>query len=297
MWFGTIERYLDIPAALTELPADWADYNSLIQYSNGGGDVDRSFASHKTFAYSAKGDMSLIGLIEDYASGYYGNGLIHMSFEHSMRRNMFAKNWASPRIIEVGDWPDLADDGAGNSIPGSFADTAGLTYLDPKRTVTYDLAAQTADPRRRFVLPIPPDRTLHLGWKGAASGNGAIRVRPIKPDGTYDSTTDLTPLATSSSTRFNASFAGSSYVAVEVYLKLTAAGAGTVSITSLIAQATKGSSFTTTGNHQPGRGYSGFKFASSPSVTITRDPADASRERMTLAATFVEVGLWMPLSR
>lgn len=288
VWFGTLEKMQDLKCALSGLPVTGSAFSGTTRFRNGGADVVRSWGSHKEFDMSWSGTMAEIGPFMDYADGLYGTGLIYFTTPAADRTNLFSPNWAAPKLIELesNGWPEIYDD------TGTFTDTAANSYNQPTRSITYTTVATV--PQRRFVIPIPPTMTLRLGWSGSSTGSGAVYYRIRNTDGTYDTPVALTAITPTSSTRLNASVAGSTGIAAEVYLY----GAGTVTIASLMAQLWPTTyTPTLTGSFLGGRGYSGFKFEDAPSFSIVQDTEQSSgytREHYAMNATLIEVGQWQP---
>lgn len=282
MYFGTTEKMQNVKCALSELPLNSAGFSNVIPLRNGGADVVRSWAHHKELDLSWSGTMDDIGVFFDYANGFYGTGLLYLTVPSADRRNLFSPNWAAPKLI-ANDWPEIYD------TDGTPSATATNSYNQPTISMTYTTTAVV--PTKKFFIPIPADKTLRLGWSGSKTSSGAVYYRPVNADGTPGTPVALTALSPTASTRLNASVAGSTCIGVEVYLY----GAGTVTIASLMAQLWP-TAITPplTGNFQPGRGYSGFKFEDTPSMSIIQDTdsTNGSLEVMNMNATLIEVGLW-----
>lgn len=264
---------------LSELPSGSVNWNQVVQKQRGTASVFSSRASHKVFDLSWSGTAEETAVFSDYQSGLYGTGKIYFTLPAAKRTNLFAPQWAAPRLIEVeaSGWPEIYD------TAGTFSATAANSYSQPPRSVTYTTTATV--PTKRFTIPVAPTETLSLGWSGSATGSGAVYYRVLKADGTYATPVALTAIAPTSSTRMNATVAGnaSTAVAVEVYLY----GAGTVTIASLQAQLwPTGTSVTNTGNFQPGRGFGGLEFLGSVDQTIIQDTGD--RQQYRTNATLVE---------
>jgi hypothetical protein len=114
---------------------------------------------------------------------------------------------------------------------------------------------------------------------------------PINTDGSNGTAVDLTLLSPTSATRMNATFAGSSFQAVKVYLTRTStSGISTISITSMMARLVEtGKSLTLTGSHAPGEGHTGLEFLDDARVetyTYMYPP------RKGMSTTLLEVGAW-----
>jgi hypothetical protein len=188
-----------------------------MQFENGGGDARRSAQYQLEYAFNFSGpahEVEGIDAFNKFAQGFYGDGLIQLAHPTTYETNMFPAAWATPGIIEQG-WTNIG------SLTPTFANTNVTSYGQPQRTATWDVANNVGAPTKEVTIPIPPTHTLHLGVSGIATGVGAVRVRPIKTDGTFDTATNLTLLSKSSSTRMNTTFSGADYQAVQVYMGRT----------------------------------------------------------------------------
>lgn len=130
-----------------------------------------------------------------------------------------------------------------------------------------------------------------MGLSGSVTGDGAVRVLPIKLDGTTDTPVDLTPLSVTASVRINATFSGDTYQAVRVYITNDGGDAGTVTIAGLVAQIQKpGDTYTAPTVHIKGEGICGMMFidAQMPFVQNRLDNL-----HMETSATLKEVEWWL----
>lgn len=165
-------------------------------------------------------------------------------------------------------------------VKPTFSDTPANSYSLPQRqatfTVTNDIDGYpTLRGDERFgdvpyaLIPIPPGYTLHMGATGSATGTAHVRVHAFNSPGNPASpalSSQLTLLSSTGATRMNASWSGSSYQYVKVFLARTAytAAGDTITLSSMMAQLwPTGTSPTLTGNFIPGQGHRGLKFADS----------------------------------
>lgn len=164
----------------------------------------------------------------------------------------------------------------------------------PRRRATWNVtSAANAKPTKAnsiFVVPIPPDHTLHLGASGSATGTAAVMVEPVYADGTSDAPFALTLLDPNLTTRMNATVSGATYASVRIYITRTTADTSTITLTSLMAQLWKiGSTVTLPSVHIPGDGHSGLEFLDDARVE-TYTYIDPPRKAMS--TTLMEVGAW-----
>lgn len=290
IWFGNGGRFQWTPAPLAESESGRLFFTEQIKYENGGGDARRSSAYQMSYNFQfnapLKGSEGL-NVYNKFASGYYGDGLIHFADPYTFETNMFSAAWASPGLIE-GDWPNIY------TADPSFANTPANSYDQPLRTATWTItgAAATAPTGERNVLtlPVPEGYTLHLGASGSVTGDGKVYYQTVAADGTLGTPTALTLLAATSATRLNTTVSSASAAAVRIFLGRSATGASTVTLTSMMAQLRRtGVTPTLTGNHVPGEGHTGLMFADE---AIVETYAFINPPRKALATTLVEVGGW-----
>lgn len=114
------------------------------------------------------------------------------------------------------------------------------------------------------IIPVPPGYTLHMGATGSATGSARVVVEEYKPSVTPlvpVTTTALTLLSSTGSTRLNTVFSSMTCEYVKVYLQRTTDVTSTITISSMVAQLwPTGYSPTLTGNFIEGKGHRGLKF-------------------------------------
>jgi hypothetical protein len=286
MWFGTTSHMQWVPCPLIDSAVTRNRYVERMQFENGGGDVARSNGYQMEYNLTFTGlahELEGIDAFNKFASGFYGSGFIYMAHPAAYETNLFSAAWATPGLIEQG-WVNNFDTTA------TFSNTASNSYNLPPRSAVIPVTVSSGGFYKKFIIPIPPTHTLHLGATGSATGSAVVRVRPITTSYSYGSTTDLTLISTSSSTRMNASFAGSSYVAVEVYITRTSSATSTITLTSLMARLYKtGITPNLTGNHYQGEGSTGLMFADD---AIVENYSYMFPPRKGISTTLVEVEAW-----
>jgi hypothetical protein len=278
------------PAPLAGAQSSNINHVEAIVFENGGADVSRSKQYRKQYSFNFSGpskDLDGVGIYNKFASGFYGDGLFHFADPYAFETNLFSAAWASPVLIEQG-WKNIYD-----TTP-TFDNTAANAYNQPTRTPTWSVtSAANAVPATAngiFYVPIPPDHTLNIGASGTATGTAKLRVVPINTNGTDATAVDLTLLSATASTRMNATFAGSSYQAVKVYITRTSTAASTITLTSLMARMIlTGRTLTLTGSHAPGEGHTGLEFTDDARV---EDYIYMYPPRKGMSTTLLEVGAW-----
>jgi len=288
MWFGTLEKMQYIPCALSELSVGDNGYSERLDYVNGGAGVVRSYASARQFDFTWSGTPTEINPIRHYQQGVYGTAPYYTVDPMTWHYNMLTPNWASPRLLEVGDWPNFG------GLTPTFADTPSNAYSQPARTATWSVTSTINTPAgKTLILPIPPDKTLHVGFSGSATGTAVIQVIPVNTDGTFAVAQNFTLLSNTASTRLNTTFNGATFRAVKIYVARTSTVTSTISLTSGMAQLwDTGVSPTLTGNHIPGDGYGGLDFTSGIQESWYQ-AAGVGLERKGASVTMVEVEPWL----
>lgn len=291
IWFGNTTKFVTVPAPGLPFTASEDGYGDAMGFENGGhaAVVSQGFAKRYDFAYDIQ-DADLLGRVRRFRQGSYGTGLLNFANPFIFERNLFSAAWAEPGLIEGGDWPNT-----GENTP-TFGNVAANTFDQPARKATWAItsAANTAPvaARASFIIPIPPTYTLHLGVSGAVTGDAVHHVVAHNIAAGSSAGSNLTPLTDTSSTRLNASFAGSSYDYVEVFNDWrTSSAASTATVTSRLAQLwPTGVSPTLTGNHIPGEGHTGLQFFSGSMDSTYRVLGDSRFS--SLGFSLIEVGAW-----
>ncbi len=142
------------------------------------------------------------------------------------------------------------------------------------------------------LIPIPPGYTLWLGAYGSATGTAVVRVHtfvsPGEPTAPITSTA-LTLLSPTGAVRLNASFSGSSYEFVKVFLQRTSTAASTITLAGMMAQlwptGVTPVLSTTGGQFVPGQGHRGLKFTDD---AVVESYVMTNRHLKGLSTTLVE---------
>lgn len=287
MWFGIPGVHMQyVPCPLIGSTVTRKRYVERMQFENGGGDARRSAQYQMEYNFAFSGEAHAVDGIDafnKFASGFYGDGLIHLAHPAAFETNLFPAAWATPALVEQG-WKNIA-----TAVP-TFANTNTSSYGQPARTATWNVTDQPGLFTEKVTLVIPPTHTLHLGVSGVATGSGVVRVQPILADNTYGTEQDLALLSKSASTRMNTTFSGATYSAVQVYITRSADTVSTVSVTSMMAQLYKtGSTPTLPTTHYQGEGSTGLVFVDD---AIVETYSYMFPPRKGISTTLVEVEAW-----
>jgi len=270
IWFGWTDRTLGgffqwAPAPIRGISVRNEGYSEGVVFENGGRARARSSRFSKVYTITAVGESKLIDGYQVYnkaASGFYGVRKWRFADYYAFETNMFPAGWSEPARRESG-WYNT-----GASEP-SYSSTAANSYNQPPRKATYTIATASGatpltDATIPYVdIPIPPTHTLRLGCTGVATGAAVVRVESwVNGATTPGATTDLTLIGETSSTRLNATVAGSTYNWARVFYTRTSGAASTLTPISLMAQLwLTGVTPALTGNHLMGEGHTKLDFA------------------------------------
>lgn len=266
IWFGIPGSSMQwVPAPQSGFQRNWIGNNQTIALDDGRQFINSSAQKHSQFVGTYFGrydDPNGINLdvFADYASGFYGSGPITFANPYAFQRNLFSPQWASPMLVQQG-W---ASPGYGTPTYSAVSATLGrpttaATFTIPSAQ-TLNVPYTSANKYNHYIA-IPPSMTLYLGYAGSVTGTGAVFVQPYTTANALGTATTLTPLSGTATTQTNATFAGSTYSAVRVFIGRTdSSTASTVKIQSMMARLyPTGTSAPTTGyNHVPGQGFLGL---------------------------------------
>jgi hypothetical protein len=292
IYFGNL-RTAGFVYAPTNVDADPIGSIDGFGYGNGGAFLSQSAGTHRKFGMKWNtAQMDDLQFLFNYRNGLAGTGLLYWVDIYASYYNALAPHWAAPFLTANG-WPSLY--GADN-IPVQVAATSTANN-QPIYSAKYTISgAASAIPDRGQVLLIPPTHQLSIGFSGSATNGGVVRVQPYNLNGTLAATQDLTLLSASGTTRLNKTFSGATYSAIKIYLTSTISGTATVTLDSGDAVYTPLTGTPVlTGNHKEGRGHTGFKFASDPTLSYNffDDGGVVPRRYVSAAVTFEEIGGWL----
>lgn len=185
MWFGTEQymQWIETPqSGADSTPEEWAASGTLL---NGGGYVNHSWGSHKTynFSWSNTATREAAQTMKSYRDGSYGRGLLYFVSPLIYDTNVLPARWASPSMA-------TQDEGFGHIYsltPKALPVTGFEKNRYPVETASYTVPARGAqyDERSALFIPIPPGMTLWIGAVYEATGGLGVHVRT-------DSGTDVT---------------------------------------------------------------------------------------------------------
>lgn len=269
IWFGWTERtggfFQWAPAPLRGISVANSAYTEGAVFENGARARLRSSRYSKLYTITAVGlskEIDGYSVYNKAASGFYGVHKWRFADYYAFETNVFPAGWSEPARRES-RWYKT-----GVSEP-TYSDTAVNSYSQPPRKATFSIltasgATPLSDATMPYIdIPVPPTHTLRIGCTGASTGTAVVRAEGWVNGGTSpSSTTDLTLLSETGSTRLNSSFSGASYNWVRVFYTRTSSAASTLTPISLMGQLwPTGYSPALTGAHLTGEGHTQLAFA------------------------------------
>lgn len=253
IYFGTKEYMQWVPAPDRNVPRSGHGWSSRSDRLNGTASVRRSAGTHKEYdlTWSVQKRENIDPVLA-YANGDYGGGLIYWIDPWASDTNVAPDAWASPWKAGI-DGINLA--GKHLARP-AIVDTPSNPNGYPTRSARYTLSA--GQPFRELWIPVPDGFTLHIGVHGSSTGFGQVIVKPDN-----GSASNLPLLPVTSTTRTNYSVEGPGGVTVS--LGLSGTGAGTVTLSGMIAQILPTGKVPEPGGWMTGQGNSGCLFSEPPS--------------------------------
>lgn len=293
VYFGNLRKAGWVNAPVTGLDAGSYGSIDVTQYADGGNFSAYQNATHREFTFSWKtAPIDELQFLFNYRNGLFGSGLLYWGDPYANYYNALTPHWAAP-FLSARDWPSLMGKGQFAEV----VDVAESAYDQPYLGAKYTLSAPANTiPDRMGVLLIPPTQDLWIGFDGTATNGGVIRVQPIYVDGSEAPTQDLTLLSHTGATRLNATFSGATYRAIKFYITSTVTGQSSITLVGGDAVYTNnGIAPDTVGLHHEGRGHSGMRFKSDPTLAYVMydDSGPTPRRYVTAAASFTEVGSWV----
>jgi hypothetical protein len=272
MWFGNANHAQWVPAPASDMERQRPNFSEFLPLQNGALWGRSSFGNHSVFNMEYPvGDPDEYEGIEAFARfasgeysrkdsyGSYLNADNYLRFADPMLfcSNIFPPAWASPGLLETGDWPNLYIDAP------TFSNTSANIYGKPARKATWTINNTNLDlypPAGFATFLIPQGYTLHIGASGSVTNDGLLSYRVKNLGGTYGSPSNITMTADNAAPAYSVSIASTTAGVVQVYMRRTGS-AGTVTITSAWATLAPTGVTPTISRHLPGQGAYGCIFA------------------------------------
>ena len=280
MYLGTKERTVWIKDPNTNSDYDVIGYLDTINYLNGGVGVRDSKNSHREYSYTWNVmSREMIGNLEGFSSGLYGDGLIYFLDPVAMDKNLFSAQWAAPKIT--------AEDGiplAGTVRPAKVlvGDTS-LAY--PLYGAQYSVTTST--PKREFYSPLPTGFTAWVGAHGTVAAKGLI-VQPTFRGAPSGAAITVPVTAVNNPSPFSVSLNGATGSVDGFTVSLDTSATLTHTLSGLMLQVLPTGTSPTGTNFIPGRGNSGCEMS-----RVKTTPYYLPNEVLGASLKLIEVGDWL----
>lgn len=291
MWFGTEQSMRWIPAPRSGAKMEPQDNSNGGVLLNGGGFQQGSWGSHKlyTFEWSDASAREAERVIQAYAHGVYGRGLIHFVDPLYYDMNVAPARLSAPYMTTGSEGSSLVYDNSPQEVINSGFQANDL----PAYSAQYALSGATFGFRGfedSTFIPIPAGYTLYLGAFYSASAGGGVFYNTVNSDGvTGGTSTKLTALANNAVNVIPDAVPGAP-AGVRVWIGRNSSTASTVTFSGLIARLFKaGETVKTSGPWTMGEGNSGARFVGKPTHVAYNGVGGG---QIGYAATLREVGSW-----
>lgn len=251
MFMGPRGALQVVPACAINPDFSTFGWSSKSNSLNGRAGVRGSVASHKEYMMTwSPTSRDRLRVITDIRSGMYGTGLIYFLDPMAMDKNVLPEHWGFPAQAAL-------------DAPVLVGDVRPTTVSTPANTLGYPLtsAVYEAGTALSLHIPIPAGFVAWVGWHG--SGTGGLKVTPVISITSTDTPVYPAVLSVTDPQRMNASYAGSSYVGIDLEL---VGGTGSV-FSGLMVQVLPVGTTPETGNFISGQGNAGCKFEGFPTQT------------------------------
>lgn len=191
MWLaveGGWQGWIDTPNSGADASA--TGWNTDATFLSGGGYADRSWGTHKRYAFewSAASSRQAAQFMQDLRNGSHGTGLIRFIEPTLYDTNVLPARIASPALITE----DEGDYALRNARPRVTDVSVSRSVALPRRAATWDLpAGETGrDAGVGFLIPVPEGYDLAIGAIYTTSGPGRFQTGLFVSQGGQD---DMVP--------------------------------------------------------------------------------------------------------
>lgn len=286
MWFGTEQRASFIPAPLASAEMSQVGWEASAQLLGGGAMQRNSFASHReyVFEWSDGSTRSAQQLMESYANGTFGRGLIYFHDPLNYTMNVLPPFYADPSMAVGFEAPPLVPD-----VQPTVSTTGASANLLPITTVAYTVPAIGIANSNPVFVPIPTGYDLHVGAIYSKTGTAGAFVSPVTLAGSTLAPIALTALTVSATNLHPDTFSSSLYSGVRVWVGKTSAAASTVTITAMTARLYKTGTVGDYTQWFAGHGHTGCRFVGKPTYIAN---SGVQGGQVGYACSFTETGAW-----
>lgn len=181
MWFGTKDKMQWIDAPLAGAEAGKVSWGVEGTFLNGGGYARNAWDNHNEYVFSWRKTSSRQSaqIMQDYAAGVHGRGLIYFTDPLTMTTNILPPVWAAPSIAEGNVRNPLSRGARYQTVP-----TPDNSWNLPSRGLQIrDVESALAETPKLFI-PIPPGMTLHwVYWADRTDASAGINIQRVLEGG------------------------------------------------------------------------------------------------------------------
>lgn len=281
VYFGNLYHQTWIKAPSSGMQVSQTGWQSNQQRLNGRAGFKRSSGSHRSISPSWVGSLNSesdsLQIVNNFATGFYGNGPFYWIDPFAMKQNLMPPHWATPALCDAG-WPSILDSGELDS---------GVMAAGPDSQPVRYASITTSYLNSRYVrFIIPEGHKLHLGvltLTGTETNFVSLKCyeRTGWPGETFDYDATLEAAQYGTGIRTNKVIDGDTYSAVE--LSITS----TCSIVGMIAQIWPSDVTPPQGDFISGRGTTGLEFSQIP--TMEYYSANLNDGQIGMSASLIEV--------
>lgn len=174
MWIGTVDpttgapRMNWIPTPDTGADVSHSGFSAEAVLLNGGGYTRNSWDSHKVYQFSwgQSGSLQLASVVQGYANGSFGRGLLYFNDPMYYGTNILPSRWADPSMALNHEAPGIA----GTTVTPTGSPAGASTLMVPVSSAEYALPiSHNILGDEALTLVVPPGHQFSFGWIGETS--------------------------------------------------------------------------------------------------------------------------------
>lgn len=269
LWLATDERGEFVKCPDQGMPMSSVGWFSTGNYLNGGAYSDKSASTHRTYQPVFTGTQDDVQDVLDYPQGLFGNGPFYM-VDPFAQSNILPRWLSVPRLMAL-DAPTFQRDSNGLYVRPTLTTTGANALRLPTKSAVFTFGG--AETGYLFKFAHPPGFNLQFCWWGSRTGGAHIKLNGIDRD------TQGTPVQINDGSQVNSMF---------TTVQLTAASAGTLTISGIMVQLRKTGKTFDFSRFISGRG------TTQVDMNVTQVTGySAARDRISVTLDVTEVGGWL----